>query len=257
MVDTISEMNKTMAVIDYLDCMIYIVDMNYNIVYINHKMAEAFDAGKEGSVNKKCYEHFRYLDRPCINCVLPQVLAEENYIYAKDIEYKWDEELEMWLGGKIAIIRWVDGSPVLFHFLTDVTMKRNYEETLLFAKQAAEAASASKSAFLSSMSHEIRTPMNAIIGMTDLLTHEQLSERQVSYINDIYLSAHSLLSLINDILDFSKIESGKFALNPVNYDFHALIGNITSMFSYVAQKKALNSGLKAQLIYRNTFTATI
>jgi CheY-like chemotaxis protein len=40
-------------------------------------------------------------------------------------------------------------------------------------------------------------------------------------------------------LDLSKIEAGKLALNPVNYDFHALLDNIFSMFSYVAQKKGL------------------
>ncbi|MDR0487759.1 MAG: response regulator, partial [Treponema sp.] len=52
-------------------------------------------------------------------------------------------------------------------------------------------------------------------------------------------SARSLLSLINDILDLSKIESGKLELNPVDYDFHALLDNILSMFNYVARKKNL------------------
>jgi len=239
MVDTIAEMNKTMAVIDYLDCMIYIVDMDYRIIYINNKMAETFAVRRESSVNKRCYEHLRNLKWPCADCVLPYVLMEGNYTYAEDIEYMWEEKTNKWLSGKVAIIRWTDGSPVLFHYLTDVTMKREYEDTLLFAKRAAEAASASKSAFLSNMSHEIRTPMNAIIGMTNLLTHESLSKRQMGYIDDINFSAHSLLSIINDILDLSKIESGKLTLNPVNYNFHELIGNIKSMFGYVAKKKGL------------------
>ena len=38
------------------------------------------------------------------------------------------------------------------------------------AKQAAEAASKTKSDFLANMSHEIRTPMNGIIGMSSKLT---------------------------------------------------------------------------------------
>jgi signal transduction histidine kinase len=239
MVDTIAEMNKTMAVIDYLDCMIYIVDTDYKIVYLNNKMAETFDVDRNGIINKKCYKHIKNLVRPCDHCVLPQVLARNDFTYSKDIEFLWDERVNKWLDGKAAIIRWVDGSPVLFHYLTDVTMKREYEDTLLFAKQTAEAASASKSAFLSNMSHEIRTPMNAIIGMTEILIHETLNERQMGYVNDINMSAHSLLSIINDILDISKIESGKLALNPVNYDFHALIYNLASMFSYMAQKKGL------------------
>jgi len=107
------------------------------------------------------------------------------------------------------------------------------------ARDRADMESRHKSAFLANMSHEIRTPMNAIIGMTELLSNEQLNERQMGFIDDIRVSAHSLLSIINNILDLSKIESGKFTLNPVNYDFHALIDNIISMFKYVAQKKGL------------------
>jgi len=107
------------------------------------------------------------------------------------------------------------------------------------ARNKSDMESRYKSAFLANMSHEIRTPMNAIIGMTELLANEQLSERQMGFIDDIWVSAHSLLSIINNILDLSKIESGKFTLVPVNYDFHALVDNIISMFSYVAQKKGL------------------
>jgi signal transduction histidine kinase/FixJ family two-component response regulator len=107
------------------------------------------------------------------------------------------------------------------------------------ARNKADMENRHKSAFLANMSHEIRTPMNAIIGMTDILQNEPLNERQMGFINDIKVSSHSLLSLINDILDLSKIESGKLELNPSNYDFHALLDNIISMFSYVAQKKGL------------------
>jgi CheY-like chemotaxis protein/HPt (histidine-containing phosphotransfer) domain-containing protein len=96
-----------------------------------------------------------------------------------------------------------------------------------------------KSSFLANMSHEIRTPMNAVIGMSELLKHEQLNARQMSYVTDIHSSARSLLAIINNILDLSKIESGKLALNPVDYDFHAFIDNISSMFKFVAHKKDL------------------
>ncbi|MCL1904304.1 MAG: transporter substrate-binding domain-containing protein [Oscillospiraceae bacterium] len=105
--------------------------------------------------------------------------------------------------------------------------------------EVAETASRAKSSFLANMSHEIRTPMNAIIGMSELLLNESLSEGQISYTRDINFSAKSLLEIINDILDMSKIESGKFELSPVDYDFHALIDSINSMFQYVAEKKDL------------------
>jgi signal transduction histidine kinase/CheY-like chemotaxis protein len=107
------------------------------------------------------------------------------------------------------------------------------------AVEIAQEASKAKSEFLSGMSHEIRTPMNAIIGMSELLHHEHLSERQMGYVNDISVSSKSLLGIINDILDFSKIESGKIELNPVDYELNVLTNHVESMFSYVAGQKGL------------------
>jgi signal transduction histidine kinase/DNA-binding NarL/FixJ family response regulator len=107
------------------------------------------------------------------------------------------------------------------------------------AREKSDLENIHKSSFLANMSHEIRTPMNAIIGMTDLLLYEQLNKRQTGFVNDIKISAKSLLSIINDILDLSKIEAGKLELNPVNYDFHVLLDNIFSMISFVTKKKNL------------------
>jgi len=110
---------------------------------------------------------------------------------------------------------------------------------LLYTVNIAQKASRAKSDFLASMSHEIRTPMNAIIGMSEILEHEQLSEQQASYVKDIRISAHSLLGIINGILDMSKIEAGKLELNPVDYNFNQFSDNIVSMFTHVSNSKGL------------------
>ena len=113
------------------------------------------------------------------------------------------------------------------------------QKKLVTAVEEAEKANSAKTEFLANMSHEIRTPMNAIIGMSEILEHEKLDERQMSFVRDINISAHSLLDIINDILDMSKIEAGKLELNPVDYDFSEFIDNIASMFLHIVEQRGI------------------
>lgn len=87
------------------------------------------------------------------------------------------------------------------------------------AEQIAKNANKAKSDFLSNMSHDIRTPMNAIVGITNLMEHEENDpEKLDAYIHKVQNSSRHLLSLINDVLDMSKIESSDVTLNvePMN-----------------------------------------
>ncbi|MCE9520926.1 MAG: HAMP domain-containing histidine kinase [Alphaproteobacteria bacterium] len=81
----------------------------------------------------------------------------------------------------------------------------------------AEAASASKSAFVANMSHELRTPLNSILGFAEIIEGQtvgpQVSEQYRSYATDIRESGAHLLNLINDMLDIAKIEAGRMEID--------------------------------------------
>ncbi|MDO4486819.1 MAG: histidine kinase dimerization/phospho-acceptor domain-containing protein [Bacillota bacterium] len=91
------------------------------------------------------------------------------------------------------------------YVLVDDTEHYLYMKELEEQKNIAEAANASKSAFLSVVSHEIRTPMNAVVGMTDLLLQDKgsLDSKQEKYLTNIRNSGEALVMIVNDILDQS------------------------------------------------------
>ncbi|MFL6710465.1 MAG: response regulator [Massilia sp.] len=112
-------------------------------------------------------------------------------------------------------------------------------EQLERAKNAAEAASRAKSAFLATMSHEIRTPMNGVLGMTEMLLSTNLSETQRKYTHLVKNSGEHLLVIINDILDFSKIEAGKLSVEYINFNLWDLLDDINNVYTPQAQHKGI------------------
>jgi PAS domain S-box-containing protein len=107
------------------------------------------------------------------------------------------------------------------------------------AKQAAVNANISKSQFLANMSHEIRTPINGVLGIIDLLSYTELTEKQRQLLENARNSGEMLLIIINDILDLSRIEASKLVLEEIPFDLSKLVADVLELTKKEANEKGL------------------
>jgi PAS domain S-box-containing protein len=157
----------------------------------------------------------------------------EHLMRRKDGSPVWILSNANWLEDK-------DGTPgATESTLIDVTGRKDAEEQLKKAKEAAEAASRAKGEFLANMSHEIRTPMNGIIGMTELALETELTNEQREFLSMVKTSADSLLAVVNDILDYSKIEAGRMELECTLFNLRESLEETIRTFGVRAGEKGL------------------
>jgi PAS domain S-box-containing protein len=131
----------------------------------------------------------------------------------------------------------LDGYVCLAQELTE--LKRTQAE-LVRARDAAEDANRTKSAFLATMSHELRTPLNAIIGYSQMLREDCIGPEQPEVLSDlekIERSGYLLLGIINDILDLSKIEAGRETVKAQNVDVAAVLLEVASTLQPLARQQ--------------------
>ena len=106
-------------------------------------------------------------------------------------------------------------------------------DNLIHEKERAEKSDSLKSALLANMSHDIRIPMNSIIGFSDLLADEDLTQTErEEFIEMINKSGHDLVALIDNIIDISKIETGELYIKKERCQLGTLLNDIIVTYKH-------------------------
>ena len=123
------------------------------------------------------------------------------------------------------------------------------DESLMKAKEEADAANEAKSRFLANVSHEIRTPMTGITGAVGLLMGSVVSPQQSALLSMIKSCSDVLVTVINDVLDLSKIEAGELRLDNKPFDPVAVVEECVSLMKEPAAAAGLSLTLSRSGIF--------
>lgn len=197
---------------------IYSVDLknDYSLSFVSQKIETIFGYTVADCMSEQNFwknrlhpdEADEVVQRLSNNIAKTDTFSDEYRFRLPDGSYCWVEDRNNVIYDKA-------GTPIeLVGTWLDITDRKAAELALIEAKEEAQAANRSKSAFLATMSHEIRTPMNGVLGMAELLERTDLGSDQSRMVSSIINSGNSLLRIIDDILDYSKIEAGKLDLEP-------------------------------------------
>jgi PAS domain S-box-containing protein len=209
--------------------MIWIRDLNFNMVYISPTIQRLKGFTVEEAMNRRLKENVTPETFKDFINILREELALEKDPQSDKTRRRRFESDEICKDGSIihtesiaSFIRDENGTATgILGITRDITEQQGVHVQLQTARKRAEESDRLKSSFLANMSHEIRTPMNSIVGFAELLGDEDLlPDERKKYIGIIQKSSEYLLTLVSDIIDISKIEAGQMdlRLQAVNLD---------------------------------------
>jgi len=123
----------------------------------------------------------------------------------------------------------------------DISERRHAQHELIRAKEKAESANRTKSAFLAAMSHELRTPLNVINGISATLLEQKLDPAHRHALELSLQGGQNLLTIIEEILDYSALQAGKSHMDVAPFEVAPLLHQVMRQVAElpVAQKLTL------------------
>ena len=122
----------------------------------------------------------------------------------------------------------------------DFTAHKDFEQTLIRAKEEIEASSKAKDKFLATLSHELRTPLTPVLAtLSSWEATNELPSGLRSDLERVRRNVELEARLIDDLLDLTRIENGKLSLEKELLDMHGLIQSAVAFFRDEIESKGL------------------
>ncbi|MHC4737395.1 MAG: sensor histidine kinase [Planctomycetota bacterium] len=95
------------------------------------------------------------------------------------------------------------------------------------------------SQFLAGMTHEVRTTMHAVIGFSQMLEAEELTDEQQHYVGIIRNCAENVVEFVKDMMHLFSIETGKVDVEISDYSLERAFTVLESLMRPQAKEKGM------------------
>lgn len=226
---------------------VYWLDQNCVYQGCNHNVAKTLrlrsreeivgltddDLLRYGNWNMEQAESFARDDREVIQTKKPKCNVEEPVIYDENGNAVY------FLTTRIPIFDDKGDVIGIVGTSTDITALKKAEQSLLIAKQQAEAAHQAKTEFLASMSHDVKTPLGGVIATSELLASRANNAEDKKMLEDIERCGKRLLSFFENCIELSKMDMAELQVIEKVFSMKKITDAIHDLFVPRATAKKL------------------
>lgn len=234
------EVNRLSMAVEQSPVSIVITDILGNILYCNPKHCEITGYSDEEmiGVNPRVFKSGKY-NKDDYSQLWKSISSGKKW--SGEFLNKKKNGSFYWESASIAPIKNDEGKIVNYIKIgEDITDRKRLENQLSQSILKAQESDKLKSSFLSNLSHEVRTPLNGILGFTNLIISDDITdEERKEYGAFVESSGNQLLMMVDDILKISTIEAGKMSIKYSTFNIKDLLLEIEAYYSQEAIDKGL------------------
>jgi PAS domain S-box-containing protein len=179
----------------------------------------------------------------CIDLLNKHFAGELPY-YDNDFRMKHKNGQWVWIHDRGRVVtRTQDGKPLMmFGTHSDITGRKQVEETLRMNEENLRKINAEKDKFFSIIAHDLRSPFNGFLGLTEIMV-DGLAGMTMDEIQKIALllrkSATNLYSLLSNLLEWSRMQRGLTSFVPSSFLLMPKISENIALVKDAADKKEI------------------
>ncbi len=236
------EIKKLSMAIKQSPAIVEITDKNEVIEYVNPVLLSITGYDKEELLGKTPRIFKSGLTNPDVYKEMWNHLRQGEIWQGRLINKKKSGEI-YYESAQIAPILDEDGE--IIHYVKvsqDITKMIEYEQSLIEAKEKAEAADKLKSEFLAQISHEIRTPLNILLNYSSLVEEEikgKLSKNMEFIINGMRDAGERIVRTVDLVINMSELQAGSYTPHPTKIDLCDIVMPLVEEFLSIANRKNL------------------